>query len=105
MLEVESYCQSRVPKDLRDELRIECRRRGSSLTIVERRPPWNPDLTSECSEVKVAQLRYHEPTGTWSLHCIDGHGQWHVFEDLRQSRAVQPLLAVIEADPTGIFWG
>ena len=64
MSAVEAYCESRVPEDLRDEMRIECTRRGKSITIVERRPPWNPDFGSEWSSVKVAQLRYEEPAGT-----------------------------------------
>ena len=100
-----TYCESRVPKDLRDELRIECTRRGKSITIVERRPPWKPDLDSEWRETKVAQLRYEDSAGTWSLHCSDSGGRWHVFDDARPSRTVGPLLAVVEADPTGIFWG
>jgi hypothetical protein len=105
MRAVQAYCESRVPKDLRDELRIECTRRGKSITIVERRPPWKPDLGSEWSETKVAKLRYEEPAGTWSLHCSDSGGRWHVFDDVRPSRTVGPLLAVVEADPTEIFWG
>jgi hypothetical protein len=105
MREVEAYSESRVPQDLQDELRIECTRRGSSITILERRPPWKPDLGSQWSETKVAQLRYEESAGTWSLHCSDSGGRWHRFDDVRPSRTVEPLLAVVEADPTGIFWG
>jgi hypothetical protein len=105
MREVEAYCESRVPQDLQDELRIECTRRGSSITILERRPPWKPDLSAQWSEIKVAQLRYEESAGTWSLHCSDSGGRWHLFDDVRPSRTVEPLLAVVEADPTGIFWG
>jgi hypothetical protein len=41
---VEVFYESRVPQDHRDELRLECSRRGNSITIVERRPPWNPEL-------------------------------------------------------------
>ena len=104
MLAVQAYCESRVPKDLREEIRIECKRHGRSITIVERRPPWNPNLSSEWSETKVAQLRYEDSAGTWSLHCSDSGGRWHAF-DVRPSRPVEPLLAVVEADPTGIFWG
>lgn len=102
---VEAYCDSRVPEDMRDEIRIECARRGKSITIVERRPPWKPDLSSEWSEVKVAQLGHDESAGTWSLHCSDSNGRWHVFDGVRPSGTVEPLLAVIEAGPTGIFWG
>jgi hypothetical protein len=105
MRAVQAHCESRVPKDLRAELRIECRRRGKSITIVERRPPWKPALGSEWSETKVAQLRYEDSAGTWSLHCSDSGGRWHVFDEVRPSRTVEPLLAVVEADPAGIFWG
>jgi hypothetical protein len=27
------------------------------------------------------------------------------FDDVRPSRTVESLLAVVDADPTGIFWG
>jgi hypothetical protein len=102
---VEAFCDSRVPEDLRDEIRIECTRRGKAITIVERRPPWNPDFGSEWSTSKVAQLRYDDSAGTWSLYCPDSNGRWHHYAGLLPSRTVQPLLAVIEGDPTGIFWG
>src|SRR4051812_33954730 len=101
MRAVQAYCESRVPKDRREELRIEGISRRSSITIVERRPPWNADLGSDWSETKLAQLRYDESAGTWSLHCSDSGGRWHVFDDVRPSRPVEPLLAILEADPTG----
>jgi hypothetical protein len=101
----EAFCDSRVPEDLRDEIRIECTRRGKAITIVERRPPWNPDFGSEWSTSKVAQLRCDDSAGTWSLYCPESNGRWHHYGGLPPSRTVQPLLAVIEADPTGIFWG
>ena len=105
MRAVQAYCESRVPKDLREELGIECKRQGRSITIVERCPPWKPGLSAEWSETKVAQLRYEDSAGTWSLHCSDSGDRWHVFDDVRPSSTVEPLLAVVEADPTGIFWG
>lgn len=105
MSAVEAYCESRVPEDMRDEMRIECARRGKSLTIVERRPPWNPDFGSEWSSVKVVQLRYEDSVGAWTLYCSDSNGRWHRFEQAAATKTVEPLLGVIEADPTGIFWG
>lgn len=35
----EAYCESRVPEEVREEIRIECTRRGKSITIVERLRP------------------------------------------------------------------
>lgn len=102
---VEAYCESRVPEEMRDEMRIECARRGKSITIVERRPPWNPDYGAEWSSVKVAQLRYDESARAWTLYCSDSNGRWHRFNDAAPTKSVKPLLGMIEADPTGIFWG
>jgi hypothetical protein len=35
--------------------------------MVERRPPWNPDLGSEWSSLKVAQLCYDDAARRWRL--------------------------------------
>ena len=102
---IEVYCERRVSPDLREQIRIECSRRGNSITIVERRPPWKPDFGPEWSSTKVAQLRYDDTAGTWSLHCCDSNGRWWPYDGVEPSATVVPLLAEIEADPTGIFWG
>jgi hypothetical protein len=102
--QVEEYCASRVPEDLRDQIRVECSARGRAITIAELRPPWNPDFGSEWSELKVAQLRYDEGRAAWSLFCSDSNGRWWEY-DKRPTKEVGPLLDEIDADPTGIFWG
>jgi hypothetical protein len=56
---VEVFCESNVLDEMRDELRLECSRRGNSITVVEGRPPWNPELIgTEWTSMNVAQLRY-----------------------------------------------
>ena len=102
---VEIYCKRRVPPDLREEIRIECSRRGKSITISERRPPWEPEYGPEWSTSKVAQLRYEDTAGTWSLHCPDSNGRWWPYDGVEPSATVVPLLTEIDDDPTGIFWG
>jgi Protein of unknown function (DUF3024) len=103
---VEDLCESRVPDDLRDEMRVECLRRGNAITVVERRAPWSSETAGgEWTSVKVAQLRFDPSSARWSLHCSDRNGRWSPYERIRPSASVQPLLAAMEADPTGIFWG
>jgi hypothetical protein len=36
--QVERYCETRVPEDMRSDVRIEHSVRGNAITIVERRP-------------------------------------------------------------------
>ncbi|MFI4991550.1 MAG: DUF3024 domain-containing protein [Solirubrobacterales bacterium] len=102
---VEVFCESRVPEEHRDELRLECSHRGNSITIVERRPPWNPEIGAAWTSMKVAQLRYDKAAGQWLLYCSDSGERWWPYDDVGPSASVDPLLAEIDADPTGIFWG
>ena len=103
---VDVFCESRVPEEHRAEVRLECSRRGNSITIVERRPPWNPELIGpDWTSMKVAQLRYDASLGLWSLYCCDRNERWWPYDNIGPSASVDPLLAEIDADPTGIFWG
>lgn len=52
---------------VRDEVRLSCARRGNSITIVEQRAPWKPELLGdEWTQLRIAQLRYDASAGTWS---------------------------------------
>ena len=50
------------------------------------------------------QLRYDPDAGRWTLYCADRNSRWHHY-DLIEPGTVTELLAEIEQDPTGIFWG
>jgi hypothetical protein len=103
---VEVLCESRIPEEHHDEIRLECARRGNSITILERRPPWNPELIgTEWTSMKVAQLRYDPSSRRWSLYCCDRNERWWPYDNIETSASVDPLLAEIDTDPTGIFWG
>lgn len=103
---VEVFCDSRIPEEHRDELRLECSRRGNSITLVERRPPWNPELMgTEWTSMKVAQIRYDPLSESWTLYCCDRNERWWPYDEIGPSTSVDPLLAEIDTDPTGIFWG
>jgi Protein of unknown function (DUF3024) len=99
--QVAVYCEDRST----DDYRIEHEVRGSSVTIVERRPPWNPAYGSEWSSLKVAQLRYDDTSRLWRLFSSGSDDRWHPYELIPPAPDVAPLLAAIEEDRTGIFWG
>jgi Protein of unknown function (DUF3024) len=90
---VRRYCQRHVPPQAR----------GSAITIIERRAPWRDDLVHDGSRLKVAQLRYDH--GAWTLHWADRNGRWLRYPDLDPSPRLDDLLAEIDRDPTGTFWG
>ena len=99
--QVAAYCEQHSTDDYRIELTV----RGASITIVERRPPWNPAYGSDWSSLKVAQLRYDERARCWRLYSHDSSDRWHPYEFARPATDVAALLDAIEEDRTGIFWG
>jgi len=101
--QVERYCDGRVPAEARSEIRIEHTVRGNAITIVERRPPWSELVGPDWSTSRVAQLRYGD--GLWTLYCADSSDRWWIYDDAEPAPDVAPLLAAIDEDPTGIFWG
>jgi hypothetical protein len=98
---VSAYCEQRST----DAYRIEYAVRGASITILERRPPWNPDYGSEWSSTKVAQLRHDGRNRRWQLYSAGSDDRWHPYEFAAPAPDVAPLLMAIEEDRTGIFWG
>jgi len=103
--EVARFCDERTPVDHRDQLRLDCSARGNAITIVERRAPWNPGFGTDWTTSEIAQLRRDPERGTWSLHWRSSDERWHAYEEIKSSSDIRPLLAEIDADPTGIFWG
>jgi hypothetical protein len=67
LLEVEALCETRIPVDLRDRVRLEASRRGNAITIAGRRPPWDPDFGPEWTTAHVAQLRLDPSSQLWTF--------------------------------------
>ena len=101
----ELFCETRSPDEFRDKVRVTCSRRGNAVTIFEERPPWRPDYGPDWTQLKVAQLRFDDAAGTWSLYSRDSREKWWAYDGVPASTSVDPLLAEINRDPTGIFWG
>ena len=98
-------CEGRVPARLRGQIRIELEVRGRSVTIVECRAPWTPEIGPAWTRFPIARLRLVAARGVWILDWRDRNLQWHRHDRVDECRHVDPLLAEIQADPTAIFWG
>jgi hypothetical protein len=106
--QITRWCQQRVPTHVRDKVRVEHRVRGRNVTVVERRPPWSPAVGPEWTTMPIAQLRYIPPPpagGRWRLYWADRNNRWHLMDDVPPATTPGPLLAELDADKTGIFWG
>ena len=96
-----AWCRARVPEHIRDGLRYEHSIRGSAATVFEVRPVW--DGSPGETRGKVVQIRFENDV--FALYCCDRNGRWHFFEPFEPTKDLDAVLAEIEADRTGIFFG
>jgi hypothetical protein len=101
---INAFCMKRVPEHILDKVRLSYKFRGNSVTIFENRAPWREGM-KEWSSLAVAQMRYEEKTGKWTLYCADRNDKWHEYYDIDSTKDIDKLLREIDEDPTGIFWG
>jgi len=102
---VERWCADRVPEHARDEVRVECVVESRHLTIVERRAPWRDDFGPEWTSFPIARLRYTATEKLWTLYWRDRNLRFHAYTEVGPSSHVGDLLAEVDRDPIGIFWG
>lgn len=102
---VQRWCESRVPERARHQVRVECEVAQRHLTIIERRAPWRGEDGTEWTRFPIARLRYTKTSRTWSLYWRDRNLRFHDYDLLQPSASVEDMLAELERDPTGIFWG
>ncbi len=105
MARIQRWCAARVPEPARHQVRLECEIGARDLTIVERRAPWRDDAGADWSSLPVARLRYAKTAKTWTLYWRDRNLKFHRYDQLPPSAHVDELLAEIDRDPSGVFWG
>lgn len=84
-------------------MRVTCQVDRLHLTVVEEHPPW--DGVGDWTSTTVARLRWTQSRREWSLYCMGGDLRLRPYELTRPASTVRPLLAAVERDATGIFWG
>lgn len=86
-------------------MRIEYRTRGTTVTIVDCRPPWPGEDGTEWSELPVARIKFDPESERWTLYWFDRNSKAHRFDLLEPYRPMARVLEEIETDRTNIFWG
>ena len=102
---IRRYLAGRIPARVAHLVRLEIDVDGRSVTILECRPPWSPDMESDWTRFPIARLRFVASRSEWTLYWRDSNLRFHRYLRIDPSPDVGVLLAEIEADPTAIFWG
>ena len=97
------YCAERVPRDLRHQIKLGYSIRTTAVTIYQQRLA-DP---GRWIRLVVAQLRHNAALNHWKLYCTNRRtlGRWHRYDLAPPAATIEPLLAEIDHDPTGVFWG
>ena len=99
-----AFCEARVPQHARSQVRLEYQVRGNSLLLIERRVPWN-DPEGEWTSSSTAKFTFEPQRHIWKLLWRDRNGRFHQFDPVVESARIADLIAVVDEDPTCMFWG
>lgn len=102
---VKRWCAKRVPEEALHQVRVECEVAERYLTIVERRAPWRKEFGPQWSSFPIARLRYIKKHQNWQLYWRDRNLRFHRYDRIQSPADITTLLAELDQDPTGIFWG
>lgn len=98
-----ALCRRRSPAGLRDKLRLEYRVTQHDVLLYETRPAFNDP--SRWVEHGVAKLRFVRTAGEWRLFWQRANLKWLSYEPRASSRNIAELVAEIDQDPHGCFFG
>ena len=76
---------------------------ASDVVLYEERPRF--DRPTEWLRHDVAKFQWVARTQEWRLFCQFRDLKWRGYEPRPSARDFESLLAEVESDPTGIFWG
>lgn len=102
---IEHWAAERIPEAARDDIRIDLERSDRAVTIVEVRAEGVDGPADWSTRTPIARLRYTKTRAEWTLLWRDRRGDFHLYEPAQPTPHVSELLAELDADPTGIFWG
>jgi hypothetical protein len=102
---IQRYCATRVPVEHQHEIRVECRVRGKTVTIVECRPPWPGEDGAGWSDLPQVRMKYDETSCAWTLYWFDRNSRAHRYDLIDPHQPIARILDEVDDDPTSIFWG
>jgi len=96
-------CNKRAPESIRDKLRYEYKIENHDVILYEIRPRW--DKPDEKTGMPCAKLKFVRSQNVWKLFWHRANMKWYAYDPLKSSRDLAKLIAEIDTDPYGCFFG
>ena len=100
---VGELCRRCSPPEHADQLRTVYEVEGHSVTMYEERPPW--DGVGEWTRRGIARFRFYRSRSEWQLYWMRQDLRWHLYDPDEMPADLASLVAVVEADKYGAFFG
>lgn len=100
---VGGLCKEKTPAHLRDELRFEYEIEKQSVVIFEVRPVWNDP--SKFTRMPLAKLTYVRSENLWKLYWKRANEKWVGYDPNGSDKELGNLVAEIDKDSSGCFFG
>ncbi|MFC4777311.1 DUF3024 domain-containing protein [Paenibacillus sp. GCM10023252] len=94
------YIDKKIPKHLRDQIKLNYKFRGKNVTLVEQRPAFKGE---GWVELDIAQFRLDQ--NKWKVYWRDSKDKWHYVEEITPEEDIEKQLKIVDTDNRGLFWG
>lgn len=99
---MDAYIERRRPRpEIRHELDIGYAIEGQSVTLHEDRRLYDGSRILE----PVAKATWVKTQKVWKIYWMRADLKWHSYDPVPQVQSLDKVLAGIDADPYGCFWG
>ena len=103
---VESYIQGkRPPIEIRSKLDLGFNYSKNTFELFEVRPVWNSPDPNDYQKLSFAKFRYIKTQKVWKLYWLRASGKWQSYDPLPEASNIDSILACIEAESHGCFYG
>lgn len=97
------FCEGRVPLQFRDQVRLVYDIEGYNIIIRESRPGYRDP--SQWIVTDVAKIRYVSKSNEWKLYWKRASSKWWPYNPSTPSKGLKAMIAEIDADEHGCFFG
>lgn len=99
------YCDKRITAHAREQVRMTYSVLANAVTLFEERQAH--DQPGKWTKMPIAQFRLNVVDHLWRLYCPNPKRAegWVVYPDAEPAKDFDALLAALDQDKTGAFWG
>lgn len=94
------YSEVKVPKHIRDQVKLSHKIRGNHVTLIEERPAF---MSDQWVQLDIAQFRLDGEK--WKVYWRDSKDKWHLVEEIIPDADFEKQLKLVDQNNSGVFWG